>query len=497
MHIAIEGLDGVGKTTTAQILAKMLNGVYCSKAFHQMKYPKGNFDNFTTIKELFSYPDTVAAFDYGLRSLFLYSKYMNYDVVTERYFATNYAVNPTQETLNKINMTIEYLGVPDLTVILYCDYEVNYQRMYARNPKDKDFYKLENHEEFYNNLLSCVRVLNLPHYLLDTTRMTLDEVCGHLKELAEAKRIKKIDLPQSNLLSIERESQIDFFCNHESLFNATEIYFGENITKIPPRFFEKFPSVEKFLVDEKNPSFSALEGVLFDKSLKILLKMPPCYGEKNYMVPDTVKYISYNAFKDSQLNSVRFNDSCTEAGCVSFFNCRNMISIRFGRSLSKIGKNAFVGCSSLKNIETCGGHFNFDAEGLHNSNNELIAALGLKIEKISSPIIGAWAFAGNNSIKCIECADTVKQIRAYAFADSSLESITINSYVEIHEYAFWNCFNLVSIIFNCADLPNAARELFCGITHKVNIIVPRGCGKNFSEAFANNSKNIVVIEGEV
>lgn len=496
MHIAIEGLDGVGKTTTAKRLAEALNGVYVSKAFHLMHDKSGKYDNFTLLSEFYPLNMNVDS-SYGVRSSFLYAKANGLNVVTERYFCTNYAVKPNEFTLNEINLAISNFGMPSITFILYCDYETNYKRMYNRNPNDKDFDKLKHHKEFYENMERCADYIGLKKCFIDTTLMNLDDVIEYL--------LKKI-----NTYSIQVETQIPLgkIDNHELLitedinpnlimkpdYSVKDIYFSSNVHLIPPTLFSYFPNLERITVSKENPNFSSDNGILFDKNKTVLIKVPSKYLAMHYTVPESIITIGYNAFQDCQIENIILNDFCEEIGYFSFLNCNKLQSIKFGERLSKIGKNAFVGCSSVNFVDTFNSKFSFYDGVLLHPDGSLIATFNNKVHKINCKKVAAWAFVGNTLINEIVCGDTITRIGPYSFAHSSLVTITINSFVEICDYAFWNCKNLKSIIFNVKSAPRVAHELFYGIKHKIDIIVPNGQVQLFEEAFKNCSQRVRVSE---
>lgn len=498
MHIAIEGLDGVGKTTTAKKLAEVIGGVYFSKAFHFMKDSSGKYDNFTSLSECFSCSENVSS-NYGTRSAFFYANYMDKMIVTERYYCTNYAANPCNETLTGIGLNIKLLGVPFITFILYCDYETNYQRMFKRNPNDKDFYKLKSHKEFYDNLIYCAEYFKLPYCVIDTTKLGLYEVTALMEQEIMAvleKRRGNNDkkIIEEHTLILNSASDLLYNNNHKQSNHIHSIYIGKDVDDFKFPFFDDFLGLKQIVVDKDNAFFSSEDGVLFDKNKTTLLKMPQQYVEKKYKVPDGIKYIQYNAFRDSSLESIIFCDSCEEIGYNSFFNARNLKFIEFGTNLSKIGKNAFIGCKNIKYIKVKNECFNFFDLCLYDSSDNIVSAFNNPVKKIMAYRISAWAFACNQSIKNIICSKNVYRIGPYAFAGSSLETITINSSPEIHDYAFWDCLHLKSLKFMCKNPPRIAHELFYGIPYKIYIVVPKGCTDSFRKAFSNCLDDIIVCE---
>lgn len=85
-------------------------------------------------------------------------------------------------------------------------------------------------------------------------------------------------------------------------------------------------------VDSKNRFYSSVDGVLYSKDGKMLVRYPRGKSETSFTVSDTVVAISGNAFK----------------------NARNLKSIIFGSGLGAIDGTAFAGCTSLGNISFVG-----------------------------------------------------------------------------------------------------------------------------------------------
>ena len=106
------------------------------------------------------------------------------------------------------------------------------------------------------------------------------------------------------------------------------ISIPSTVTEIDETAFGSAYVLQSFTVDENNPEFSAIDGVLFDKKAENLLVHPTGNAQTSYTVPDGVKTIKNGAFQ----------------------NDRNLISIIFPQSLEEIEGNAFQYCSSLENI---------------------------------------------------------------------------------------------------------------------------------------------------
>lgn len=108
------------------------------------------------------------------------------------------------------------------------------------------------------------------------------------------------------------------------------------------------PCTEKYIVNEDNPDYSTLDGVLYDKAKKILLRFPPfCQATSTY---DT-EIIGYEAFCDCNfLTSIRIDHPTKEIGEYAFLRCRNLQTIKIPSSVTEIRRTAFIGCNNLSNI---------------------------------------------------------------------------------------------------------------------------------------------------
>jgi len=103
-------------------------------------------------------------------------------------------------------------------------------------------------------------------------------------------------------------------------------------------------------VDPLNPSFSSLEGVLFNKAKTELLRCPET-KIGGYSILDGVTRVGNNAFSDCQgLVSITLPASVTSVGSRAFDGCTGLLTADLAVSLISIGEYAFHGCTNLTNI---------------------------------------------------------------------------------------------------------------------------------------------------
>ncbi|MBQ9531692.1 MAG: leucine-rich repeat protein [Eubacterium sp.] len=116
------------------------------------------------------------------------------------------------------------------------------------------------------------------------------------------------------------------------------------------------PSLEQITVDDDNPNYTDVDGVLFSKDLSILIQYPMGKEGPTYKVPDETKTIGWSAFEgvydddygSAKIISVDLNNvSLIEND--AFYNCKSLENI-IATNVSLIENNAFYNCESLENI---------------------------------------------------------------------------------------------------------------------------------------------------
>jgi hypothetical protein len=102
-------------------------------------------------------------------------------------------------------------------------------------------------------------------------------------------------------------------------------------------------------VATNNPTYSSLNGVLFNKSQTTLIEYP---GGLNgsYTIPGSVTSIGEEAFEGNSLSSVTIPDSVTSIGEGAFDQCIRLTSVTIPNSVTNIGTDAFEDCASLTSV---------------------------------------------------------------------------------------------------------------------------------------------------
>lgn len=186
-HISIEGMDGVGKSTTCNLLAQKLGYKFVEKPLHYLfDNNEATFDEYIRIRDqVNANPNRVfTSWFYGLGSIYMYELFKNENIVTDRHFASNYAWSGSDDNNEVYDLLIQKLGAPKLTVILYSPSEIIVNRLISRNKEDSDIKKAKKSEMIYQRMIEFCKNKNLPYIVIDTSNLTSDEVVDTiLKEL--------------------------------------------------------------------------------------------------------------------------------------------------------------------------------------------------------------------------------------------------------------------------------------------------------------------------
>ena len=202
-----------------------------------------------------------------------------------------------------------------------------------------------------------------------------------------------------NVIIPEGVVQIGFFAYYQ-LDNAESIHIPSTLTKLTSPF-NSFPKLKSITVDENNPKYCSIDGVLYSKDGTVL-KRYPCAKSKGVIeIAKGVKAIGLNAF----------------------FHCREITKVALPSTVEKIGEGAFSGCESLTEINL--------PEGIKEINS--VTFDGCKsLKEITIPQmvekIGFRAFKGCDSLKKIKIPSSTKKVEGWAFAFCrNLETVEIES----------------------------------------------------------------------
>lgn len=136
--------------------------------------------------------------------------------------------------------------------------------------------------------------------------------------------------------------------------NDANIEIPSSVVEFDIMFLYDNSKIKSFEVADDNQYYSAVDGVIFSKDLKILMRYPDM-KEGEYIVPEGTTKISLGSFSNNQeLTTVTLPESVTEIGDGAFYGCEKLESIRLSSSISELGRYVFTDCKNLTTIYYAG-----------------------------------------------------------------------------------------------------------------------------------------------
>ncbi len=178
MHISIEGIDGVGKTTTAIMVAEQLGFLFVEKPLQYLFDDDNSLKNYLKIRDIVNANENrlFTSWFYGLGNIYLYEKYKGKNIVTDRHLLSNYCWSGTAESEDVFELLVKKLGSPNYTFILYANEQIVYNRIKNRDIEDTDTEKTKFIPVAYKKMKDFCEKYKMPFTLIDSSNITQFEV---------------------------------------------------------------------------------------------------------------------------------------------------------------------------------------------------------------------------------------------------------------------------------------------------------------------------------
>ena len=304
--------------------------------------------------------------------------------------------------------------------------------------------------------------------------------CAKLTSVSIPSSVERIDdlaFAQTGLISIEFPEGVKSIGDNvfELCYSLTSVKIPASVTEIGSTAFENCPNITAINVDPANKNYTSVDGVLFTKDMKTLIKYPAGKTASSYVIPDGVKEISAN----------------------TFFACSNIEVIDIPASVEKIGSSAFHGTKWLETQRLNNPGQMISVNGIIIDTSNLSGAV---VISDGTTEISEGMFKANMNITSVYIPASVTKIGDNAFTScSNLASVTFEEGSQlktIGNQAFYNCASLTSI-----DIPNRVEAIgdaaFSNCTKLSSINLPTNLKSIGSSAFAVTALTRVTIPNNI
>ena len=195
MRIAIEGMDGTGKTTIAKAIAKLLDYDYVTKPFNFLFQEFGFNEN--QIKDIEwklyeTYDEALISLFYGMGLLYGTRILKEENIIYDRHFVSNYYWHGNEETDSLHDKFIELCGKPDLTILLKASTSTRIQRIAVRDSKDRDLDNSAMYEDGFNKMVEFLDRKGFDYVIVDTENKTVEEIVNDCISHINQRKIKYV-----------------------------------------------------------------------------------------------------------------------------------------------------------------------------------------------------------------------------------------------------------------------------------------------------------------
>ena len=210
--------------------------------------------------------------------------------------------------------------------------------------------------------------------------------------------------------------------------------------------------------------------------------------DKYYTTDDTIG--SYTFYECRNLKSLKLPSGVTEIGSSAFEDCRDLTSLTIPSGVTEIGSSAFKGCTDLTSLSLPSGITEIGSLTFYGCTGLTSLSLPSSITEIDS-----YAFKGCTGLKdvsfyingdfetyltkdhpCIEVGCGIK----YYLNDEEITSIVVPSSVTtLGMYAFQRCSNLLSVYVSWPTPISAYKTFSETNLGKCTLYVPQGTEQDY------------------
>lgn len=139
-----------------------------------------------------------------------------------------------------------------------------------------------------------------------------------------------------------------------AFYKCTElssVSIPDSVIVIEDAIFEYCNSLREIKVSADNLYYQDVNGVLFSKNKKKLIKYPAQKQDASFSVPDGVTEVCYAAFEEcTALASVNLPSSVEKIASTAFFCCPALTAVTVPENTAELAWGAFLNCEGLNSV---------------------------------------------------------------------------------------------------------------------------------------------------
>jgi hypothetical protein len=295
----------------------------------------------------------------------------------------------------------------------------------------------------------------------------------------------------ANLLSVALPSTLTsignrtfFQCAELGSFNDEGgIFIPAGVTNIGSQALGRCKALKSILVHELNPSYSWLDGVLYNIDRTELVQYPSSKLGMTYTVPPTIKEIlPYAVEANPYIVLVEMGDSVEKIGADAFRNLDSLVVVRFGKGVGSangtIGDNAFADCYALGSAVFAG------ASPANIGNNVFNNAdAGFTIQHFASYDFTAWTdakkgLAADKTLGGVFGVTLIDQVGDFTFLTDATTGMTT-----LMEYKGTGGNVTIPSVFGNTSVREIFKNAFLGKIGITSVSIPNSVSKIGANAF--------------
>ena len=245
----------------------------------------------------------------------------------------------------------------------------------------------------------------------------------------------------SNLTALTIPSTLEKYNNAISGTGITSLHFGASLKEYRNR--NESAKLTSITVDEGNPNFASVEGIMYTKDMTTLLTYPAMKEGTSFELQDSVTVVGPSAFKYSKITSIDLKNVVTIGD--ECFRYSKLASVTLPDTITSLGTTAFSATPITE--------LNFPKTLKNATELSLGNDVFSSCDKLIEVIVPAYIvniprlFLAGESIEKITLLGSVKSIGMYAFAGTKIKelNITFKDGASIDDSIFSNCGVLTTV----------------------------------------------------